>query len=741
MSMAETANLIVNLGLKDNLTPGLEKASKSVGGFSKTASALGTALKSLGGAAIGAAFGAALAGANELDAATRRLQADTGLVGQEAKDAQGALASMYRGNLQGFSEIGAAMAAVHNDLGLTGDAANKATNAFLKFATATGQDAAAGIMVFNDILDAWNLNADSSLEIMDRLIASHQEFGGVIAVSQSALVAMAPAMQAANMTIDDGIALLNLFNQSGVDASSAAQMLTQAVARLKPGQSLGDLIDQISSIEDPAARAAAAVAVFGARGLKMSQVLRPGIDLIKDFGVTAEEAAGKMVKAADAIEGGFGNRLQAMLKQVSGYLAEFGMQLGDLVIVGALLGPKFATMIGAAFGAVIPLIAGKIVAAIAAATIPASVASNVLGVAAGTLFGTGFSLAATAALIAAPVAVILVAQGLIADFLGLSGKQTGPAGTWSPQLGGWFKIPEPVIPVTIEPDEAASGQAFRDYLAEMKRMGKEGLDYGEWLKLSAADRAAASAAGASLGAAVTAGIAQSRPKNDLWSQLNVPAVPNPLRNLRDLGVSTAYDAKRLPAELVLANSEMAAADKAFKSGRTADGKKFTREQKAEAEIRVYNAHQAVSELNRKNADLTADYGKTGIALGEALMIPLYNVVGDYTARINALLGGIGEAPGGGWAKRPTKVVKSLPGKSNTEPLAAGGPVHPGGSYLVGEQGPELFTPGQSGTIIPNGGGRSMTFSPNIYITSKPTFTVRDLVKQTRVKARYTTVTA
>ena len=34
----------------------------------------------------------------------------------------------------------------------------------------------------------------------------------------------------------------------------------------------------------------------------------------------------------------------------------------------------------------------------------------------------------------------------------------------------------------------------------------------------------------------------------------------------------------------------------------------------------------------------------------------------------------------------------------------GGPVDAGGRYLVGERGPELFMPGSSGTIVPNGGG-------------------------------------
>lgn len=36
--------------------------------------------------------------------------------------------------------------------------------------------------------------------------------------------------------------------------------------------------------------------------------------------------------------------------------------------------------------------------------------------------------------------------------------------------------------------------------------------------------------------------------------------------------------------------------------------------------------------------------------------------------------------------------------------AAGGPVMAGSPYLVGEEGPELFVPGRSGSIVPNGGG-------------------------------------
>lgn len=47
---------------------------------------------------------------------------------------------------------------------------------------------------------------------------------------------------------------------------------------------------------------------------------------------------------------------------------------------------------------------------------------------------------------------------------------------------------------------------------------------------------------------------------------------------------------------------------------------------------------------------------------------------------------------------------SVSGTSLFGARAAGGSVTPGGAYLVGERGPELFTPASAGAITPLGGG-------------------------------------
>ncbi len=65
--------------------------------------------------------------------------------------------------------------------------------------------------------------------------------------------------------------------------------------------------------------------------------------------------------------------------------------------------------------------------------------------------------------------------------------------------------------------------------------------------------------------------------------------------------------------------------------------------------------------------------------------------------VNAVLDQLG-VPEGGWPK--PKIYN--PATGQWEERAKGGPVARGKRYLVGERGPEMFVPGSSGRIIPNG---------------------------------------
>ena len=89
-------------------------------------------------------------------------------------------------------------------------------------------------------------------------------------------------------------------------------------------------------------------------------------------------------------------------------------------------------------------------------------------------------------------------------------------------------------------------------------------------------------------------------------------------------------------------------------------------------------------------------------------------LGEFGEAIARIPGG----PPGGFVEFPSATGDPTRGYQRWSPieaLAAGGPVSSGETVMVGERGPELFTPQRSGTIVPNGmfGGGGSTVVINV----------------------------
>lgn len=305
-----------------------------------------TAIKTFAGVAA-SAFAIATKGALDLEDVQVDLQRTTGLTADAARDAAKAINGIAGRNVTDISKVSATFEKVHNDLGLVGDAAIATTEEFVKFGRATDQGPAEAVSAFDDILDAWNLTADKSGAIMDKLIVSHQRYGGSIEDDQRALAQFAPQLKALNGTIDDGIALLDLFKASGLDAGKALSALNTAVTHLKPGQTLNDLVAEITAIEDPTQRAQKAIEIFGAKGgVALANALRPGIHSLDDFGISAEDAAGATDKAVDVIDTSVRGRLEKALSEAGAALRGFGQDFGAGLTGVASLGTLFAGLGG-----------------------------------------------------------------------------------------------------------------------------------------------------------------------------------------------------------------------------------------------------------------------------------------------------------------------------------------------------------------------------------------------------------
>lgn len=143
------------------------------------------------------------------------------------------------------------------------------------------------------------------------------------------------------------------------------------------------------------------------------------------------------------------------------------------------------------------------------------------------------------------------------------------------------------------------------------------------------------------------------------------------------------------------------------------------EREIEAARQFLEAQEAVARTAKKTDSVMQDLGFTMLSSAENAILHWQGVrnmlrgVLDDMAKV-VIRKGITD-PLAGIAGDFLKSLFPSPTSTTTTggAKAFGGGVDPGMSYLVGENGPEMFTPGSSGTITPNGGGTviNITYNP------------------------------
>jgi hypothetical protein len=169
-----------------------------------------------------------------------------------------------------------------------------------------------------------------------------------------------------------------------------------------------------------------------------------------------------------------------------------------------------------------------------------------------------------------------------------------------------------------------------------------------------------------------------------------------------------------------ANDDKAAAAQAAEDARyEADKAAFTKRYDQLVEHLTKTEHtweEANAEILTVLKEFGVDYETVGFETGEAYGAALQRAVqialDNIKAMVAAQLGDTSTT-----RTTTTKVPKAGEVVPNPgEARAAGGPVYAGSPYVVGERGRELFVPGMSGAIVPNGGfggASSVNISVNV----------------------------
>lgn len=153
------------------------------------------------------------------------------------------------------------------------------------------------------------------------------------------------------------------------------------------------------------------------------------------------------------------------------------------------------------------------------------------------------------------------------------------------------------------------------------------------------------------------------------------------QDLNDQAAEQAHD-----ATIAALDAQQAAEDASYDSAVAAENKKY--QLQVDSENTRYN--QLKSAYDDELAQLEEHLKK--VKTTHQAVLDLINSLYDKTT---------------GKLKGQATAVQT--GPNSIELRAQGGPVYTGHQYMVGERGPELFTPGQSGSITPN--GTALTLAP------------------------------
>lgn len=333
-------DIILYLGADDSrLKDVLGKTEKDAQGWvnalgSKVALGIGAAVTTaLGGAlALGAA---AFKSGEQLDAAYDTILIKTGASGEALTQLQGDFQAVFASVPTEAGPAADVLSLLYQRLGLTGDAAQNTTKQILEMSRMMGVDATASADAFTRMMGDAGLSSEEASLAMDKIFVASQKSGiGVDRLMQLATQFGSP-MRLMGFSIDDTVSLLAKWEKEGVNTELVMGSLRIAAGKFadegKPlRDSLMETFDAIKSNKDETAALALGMEVFGARaGPDMVAAIREGRFNIEDMVAALQDADGAIMNTSKETMD-WGEKLQMLKNKATLALEPIGMKLMDV---------------------------------------------------------------------------------------------------------------------------------------------------------------------------------------------------------------------------------------------------------------------------------------------------------------------------------------------------------------------------------------------------------------------------
>jgi hypothetical protein len=204
-----------------------------------------------------------------------------------------------------------------------------ATGATLNLALATGEDLASSATVAAGTLQAFGLDAESTLRIVDVMAKSFSSSALDLEKFKTAMATVGPVAKTAGFSIEETTGFLSVLVNANIDASTAGTGLRNIFLDVAAsGESLTGSLDKILNSTN---KNKTALELFGKRGATVATVLADNYQAALDFGTSYESAAGSAKKMADIMDNTLLGTFKKLQSSAEGLFIAIGTQLKPMI--------------------------------------------------------------------------------------------------------------------------------------------------------------------------------------------------------------------------------------------------------------------------------------------------------------------------------------------------------------------------------------------------------------------------
>lgn len=288
----------------ENTGKAAEETAKSVSKINTAAKALDTVEDKAGKAAktmaplsaAAAAVGTgAVAAAMNLDDGYDIIITKTGATGEVLDDLNKRMNNIFKDIPTDAETAGTAIGEVNTRFQLTGDKLESLSKQFIEFAEINGTDLNSSIDNVDTILNKFNVDAGQAGNVLGLLTKVGQDTGLSMDTLESSLMKNGSTLKEMGLGITESVKLLAMFENNGVDATTAMAGLKKAVKNytaegLSTDQALQKTIDSIKNASTETEALSIAQETFGSKGFaEMAQAIREGKLSVDDLGGSLED--------------------------------------------------------------------------------------------------------------------------------------------------------------------------------------------------------------------------------------------------------------------------------------------------------------------------------------------------------------------------------------------------------------------------------------------------------------------